>query len=150
MQPAPASSLPFPFAPFHPPPPLPPRPCPSHRRAPTNPYPLAGKPITDYESTTAVPQLVASAHGTVLDLGPGSGNQLERFVASQIEHVYGVEPNTAFTEFFMERLKRTKLGVDGKYTLVPCEIEDSATLRRFGLGEGSVDCVVCMQVMVSL
>lgn len=110
---------------------------------------LAGQPITNFESTTAVPQLVVSAHGIVLDLGPGSGNQLERFDASKIEHVYGVEPNTAFTKFFMERLKGTKLGVDGKYTLVPCGIEDSDVLAKFGIVEGSVDCVLSMQVMVS-
>lgn len=86
----------------------------------------------------------------MLDLGPGSGNQIERFDASRIEHVYGVEPNTAFTDFFMKRLASTKLGMDGKYTLVHCGIEDSDVLERYGVVEGSVDCVVSMQVMVSL
>ncbi|CAN8106431.1 unnamed protein product [Discula destructiva] len=103
-----------------------------------------------YESTTAVPGLVASAHGIVLDLGPGAGLQLARFDAAKIEHVYGVEPNTAFAGAFAERLRGTPLGGDGKYTLVPCGIEDSDVLGRFGIGEGSVDCVVSMQVMCSL
>lgn len=97
-----------------------------------------------------MPQLVASAHGVVLDLGPGTGNQLERFDASKIEHVYGVEPNTAFTKPLMERLRTTKLGQDGKYTLIPCGIEDEETLARFGVVEGSVDCIVSVQVLVSL
>lgn len=84
----------------------------------------------------------------MLDLGPGSGNQIERFDASKIDRVYGVEPNTAFTDFFLNRLAGTKLGVDGKYTLVHCGIEESEKLARFGIVEGSVDCVVSMQVMV--
>lgn len=113
-------------------------------------YSSLSKPFTDFESTTVVPQLVTAAHGIVLDLGPGSGNQIERFDASKIEHVYGVEPNTAFTDFFMKRLAGTKLGVDGKYTLVHCGIEESDVLARYGIVEGSVDCVVSMQVMCSL
>lgn len=122
-----------------------------HTRSYNTPTPLfAGKPFTDFESTTVVPELVTAAHGIVLDLGPGSGNQIERFDASKIEHVYGVEPNTAFTDFFMQRLAGTKVGMDGKYTLVHCGIEDSDVLDKYGLVEGSVDCVVSMQVMVSL
>lgn len=97
-----------------------------------------------------MPALVASAHGLVLELGPGSGNQLARFDAARIAHVYGVEPNTAFAGAFAARLRGTKVGIDGKYTLVPCGIEDAGTLEGFGLRAGSVDCVVCMQVMVSL
>lgn len=91
-----------------------------------------------------------SAYGTVLDLGPGTGNQLDRFDASKINHVYGVEPNTAFTEPFMKRLQESKLGQDGKYTLIPCGIEDGRVLDSFGVVEGSVDCIVSMQVMVRL
>lgn len=104
--------------------------------------------FANYESTTAVPSLVSSAHGTVLDLGPGTGNQLDRFDAARVDHVYGVEPNTAFAERFVERLRETPLGQDGKYTLVPCGIEDHEMLGRFGIVEESVDCIVSMQVMV--
>lgn len=86
----------------------------------------------------------------MLDLGPGSGNQVHRFDASKIEHVYGVEPNTAFTDFFMKRLRATQLGSDGKYTLVPCGLEEADVLERFGVVEGMFDCVVSMQVMVSV
>lgn len=102
-----------------------------------------------YESTTAVPSLVASAHGVVLDLGPGTGIQLDRFDAARVAHVYGVEPNTAFAPGFADRLRETQLGTDGKYTLIPCGIEDDETLAKWGVVEGSVDCVVCMQVLVS-
>ncbi|KAI7786491.1 Methyltransferase-like protein 7B [Diaporthe eres] len=102
-----------------------------------------------FESTTPVPSLVASAHGVVVDLGPGAGTQLDRFDASRVEHIYGVEPNTAFAPAFADRLRETALGQDGKYTLVSCGVEDGEALARFGLVEGSVDCVVSMQVLVS-
>ncbi|ROW10076.1 hypothetical protein VPNG_06486 [Cytospora leucostoma] len=103
-----------------------------------------------YEATTAVPSLVASAHGVVLDLGPGTGIQLGYFTPSRVEHVYGVEPNTAFAPGFAARLAGTSLGQDAKYTLIPCGVEDGETLARYGVVEGSVDCVVSMQVLCSI
>lgn len=99
-----------------------------------------------------MPTLVAAAHGVVVDLGPGPGNQLARFDPRRVDHVYGVEPNTAFANAaFADRLRGTEIGAEGKYTLVPCGIEDAAEVLglRYGVGEGDVDCVVCMQVMVS-
>lgn len=115
----------------------------------TAPPPL-GHNFIAFESTTPVPSLVASAHGVILDLGPGAGTQLHRFDAARVEHIYGVEPNTAFAPAFADRLRETALGQDGKYTLVSCGVEDGETLSRFGVVEGSVDCVVSMQVLVSL
>lgn len=114
---------------------------------PTDTPPL-GHNFIAYESTTAVPSLVVKAHGIVLDLGPGAGTQLDRFDPARVAHVYGVEPNTAFAPAFNDRLRETALGQDGKYTLVPCGIEDGEALARYGVVEGSVDCVVCMQVLV--
>ncbi|KAH8785488.1 S-adenosyl-L-methionine-dependent methyltransferase, partial [Diaporthe sp. PMI_573] len=89
-------------------------------------------------------------HGIVLDLGPGAGTQLDRFNAARVAHAYGVEPNTAFAPAFNDRLRETALGLDGKYTLVPCSVEDGEALARFGVVEGSIDCVVCMQVLCSV
>lgn len=111
--------------------------------------PSPGHNFIAFESTTPVPSLVASAHGVVLDLGPGAGTQLDRFDAARVAHIYGVEPNTAFAPAFNDRLRETPLGQDGKYTLVSCGVEDGETLARFGVVEGSVDCVVSMQVLVS-
>ncbi|KAJ0120299.1 hypothetical protein N8I77_002443 [Diaporthe amygdali] len=109
-----------------------------------------GHHFAAYEATTPVPSLVASAHGVVLDLGPGTGNQLNYFDRTRVAHVYGVEPNTLFAPRFAERLRDTALGQDGKYTLINCGIEDGEALARHGVVEGSVDCVVSMQVMCSL
>ncbi|KAL1865733.1 hypothetical protein Daus18300_007109 [Diaporthe australafricana] len=113
-------------------------------------YETAAHNFAAYESTQAVPSLVASAHGVILDLGPGTGIQLERFDAARVAHVYGVEPNTAFAPGFADRLRETQLGSDGKYTLIPCGIQDGETLAKHGIVEGSMDCVVCMQVLCSL
>lgn len=83
----------------------------------------------------------------VLDLGPGAGTQLDRFNSARIAHIYGVEPNTAFAPAFTDRLR--ELGQEDKYTLVSCGVEDGEVLARFGVVEGSIDCVVSMQVLVS-
>lgn len=111
--------------------------------------PPTGHNFIAFESTTPVPSLVAAAHGIVLDLGPGAGTQLDRFDAARVAHIYGVEPNTAFAPAFNDRLRETALGLDGKYTLVSCGVEDGEELARFGVVDESVDCVVCMQVLVS-
>lgn len=116
-------------------------------------FSFQGHGFAEYEATGPVPRLVASAHGVVLDLGPGTGSQLDRFDAARVAHVYGVEPNAAFREGFLARLRSTPLGVDGKYTLVNAALEDIGGDDLPGgmsvVREGGVDCVVSMQVMVS-
>lgn len=83
-----------------------------------------------------------------MDLGSGTGNKLDWFDASRIEHVYGIEPNVAFRGAFLERLNETKLGVDGKFSLINALLEEGDVLSRFTITERSVDCVVSMQVLV--
>lgn len=126
---------------------------PSNRFCLTHLFFPQGHGFAEYEATGPVPRLVASAHGVVLDLGPGTGNQLDRFDAARVAHVYGVEPNAAFREGFLARLRSTPLGVGGKYTLVNAALEDIVGDDLPGgmsvVREGGVDCVVSMQVMVS-
>lgn len=97
-----------------------------------------------------MPALVARAHGVVLELGPGTGNQFERFDAAKLTHVYGVEPNTAFAGAMAERLAATPGGLRDKYTPIFCGVEDSAELAKHGIVPGSLDCVVSMQVLCSV
>ena len=49
-----------------------------------------------------MPRLVGLANGTVLELGPGSGNQFSRFDRKAISRIYGLEPN----EFLFDRLRK--------------------------------------------
>jgi SAM-dependent methyltransferase len=104
--------------------------------------------FTAYENTTVVPTLVRRAHGRILELGPGPGNQLQRYDASLVEHVYGVEPNAHFADAIAAKV--LKLGLQDKYSLLTCGIEDSEVLRRQGVDEGSLDCVLSIQVLCSV
>lgn len=97
------------------------------------------------EKETPTPALIASACGIILELGPGSGNQLSRYSKSQITKIYGVEPNTVLHPLLQANVK--KHGLSDIYTIVPCGIEDFDRLRTYGLTEGSVDTVVCHQVL---
>jgi SAM-dependent methyltransferase len=62
--------------------------------------------------------------------------------------VYGVEPNGVFAEDIAAT--RARCGLEDKYTLVRAGIEDSDVLERHGIVEGSVDTVLCIQVLCSV
>jgi SAM-dependent methyltransferase len=95
-----------------------------------------------------VPSLVASAYGVILEVGPGIGNQLDRFDKSKVEHVYGVEPNAAFVSPLLAEVERASL--QGKYTLILGLVEDEDLLAKNGLKEGSVDSIVCLQTLCTV
>lgn len=101
-----------------------------------------------YEDTTIVPSLVQAASGVVLDMGPGPGNQIHRFDASAIEYIYGVEPNPRFKDGIDAKLEEHNL--KDKYKLIVCGVEDSDVLRGEGITEGSLDTVLCIQVLCAV
>jgi SAM-dependent methyltransferase len=101
-----------------------------------------------YEDTTIVPSLVQAASGVVLELGPGPGNQIHRFDVSRVDHIYGVEPNPQFKEAIDALLD--KHGLQDRYKLIACGIEDSDVLREEGITEGSLDTVLCIQVLCAV
>lgn len=78
------------------------------------------------------------------------GNQLEYLDAERVERVCAVEPNVDLVAALVKRAGDTVLGSEGRYTVLPCGLED---VERAGAGlgvrEGSFDCVLSMQVMVS-
>jgi SAM-dependent methyltransferase len=84
----------------------------------------------------------------VLELGPATGNQLPRFDFSKVKHVYGIEPNVLFEQDL--RAKSEELGISDKYTPIMCPIENCEVLKKYGLEDESVDCVVSMQVLCSV
>ena len=95
-----------------------------------------------------VPQLIAKAHGTVLELGPGSGSQLPHYDISKIDRIYGVEPNVELHDALRSKVK--KHGLSDIYTIVPCVIEDFAKLKEYGVEPETVDTVTSMQVLCSV
>ncbi|KAJ5757798.1 methyltransferase type 11 [Penicillium nucicola] len=101
-----------------------------------------------YEDTTAVPSLVKAASGVVLELGPGPGNQIHRFDPSLVDQIYGIEPNPHFKDVIDAKLDKHNLR--DRYKLIVCGIEDSDILRKEGITEGSLDAVLCIQVLCAV
>jgi SAM-dependent methyltransferase len=101
-----------------------------------------------FEDTTIVPSLVKAASGIVLDLGPGPGNQIHRFNIPAIDRIYGVEPNPQFANDISSKMEMH--GLQGKYQLIVARIEDSDILREAGITEGSLDTVLCIQVLCAV
>ncbi|GFF56700.1 hypothetical protein IFM46972_10583 [Aspergillus udagawae] len=101
-----------------------------------------------YENTTIVPALVQAAGGIVLELGPGPGNQIDRYDPSLVKRVYGVEPNPYFKDDIDAKLDKHSL--QDRYKLIICGVEDSDVLREEGITEGSLDAVLCIQVLCAV
>lgn len=113
------------------------------------PLTFQGHNFLGYEDSVGVPDLVASAHGVVLDLGAGSGNQLYRLKADKLEHVYGIEYNEALIPALHEKIEKTGLG--GKYTPVVADVQNmEAELSKLGVEPGTVDCILSIQLLCSV
>lgn len=100
------------------------------------------------ELETNLPTLINKAYGTVLEIGPGSGNQLPRYDVSKIDRIYGVEPNLNLHDALRATIKQN--GLSDVYTIVPCGVEDSTKLADYGIRAGSVDTVTSVQVLCSV
>ncbi|KAL9591222.1 MAG: hypothetical protein Q9179_007940, partial [Wetmoreana sp. 5 TL-2023] len=95
-----------------------------------------------------LPSLVASAHGTVLEIGPGSGNQLSRYDRSKITKIYGTEPTLGLHPALRENIKKN--GLSDIYTIVPYSVEDVQGLKEYGVDQEAFDCVLSVQVFCSI
>ncbi|KAJ5665750.1 uncharacterized protein N7477_008198 [Penicillium maclennaniae] len=101
-----------------------------------------------YENTTVVPSLVRSAQGRILELGPGPGNQIQRFDPSFVDFIYAVDPNPYYRDAIAAKLK--KLDLQDRYKLLACGVEDSDILAMEGITDGSMDTVLSIQVLCSV
>ncbi|KAH0341579.1 S-adenosyl-L-methionine-dependent methyltransferase, partial [Aureobasidium melanogenum] len=101
------------------------------------------------EKCTPVPRLVAQATGVTLELGPGSGNQLSRLDTRYVNKVYGIEPNVHFHKILKKKLSDMP-DLGHKYTIVTAKLEDEQALREHDIEPGTVDTVLCMQVLCSV
>lgn len=101
-----------------------------------------------FEDTTIVPSLVQAASGVILELGPGPGNQIHRYNAPLVNYIYGVEPNPHFRDALNAKLEKHSLR--DKYKLIVSGVEDSDVLREEGITEGSLDAVLCIQVLCAV
>jgi SAM-dependent methyltransferase len=62
--------------------------------------------------------------------------------------VYGVEPNPCFKDAIDAKLD--KHGLRDRYKLIICGVEDSDVLTEEGITEGSLDAVLCIQVLCAV
>jgi len=102
-------------------------------------------PISRENASPKVAPLMRSAHGVILDVGPGSGMWLQFFNAENVTHIFGVEPNTGHHAALRESARRA--GLEDKYEIVPVGVEE---LEKFGIGKESIDTVVTLQVLCSI
>jgi SAM-dependent methyltransferase len=61
-----------------------------------------------------IESILSRAHGTVLELGPGGGDQSYHLKPEKISRMYGAEPNTFLHDLLLQ--KSTDAGLGGKYT----------------------------------
>lgn len=101
-----------------------------------------------FEQQTVIPGLVSQAEGVVLELGPGSGNQLTRYDLSRVSKIYGIEPNVDLHEALRASVKKAKL--DDIYTILPHGAEDVKIFEKYGIAPNSVDTVLSLHVLCSV
>lgn len=98
------------------------------------------------DQQTLIPKLVSQAKGVVLELGPGSGNQLARYDLSKICKIYGIEPNVDLHKALRASIKKAKL--DDIYVILSQSAEES--LERYGVAPNSVDTILSINVLCSV
>lgn len=67
---------------------------------------------------------------------------------SRVKKIYGVEPNSRYQDGINTKLQKN--GLRDKYKLIVSGIEDSDVLREEGITEGSLDSVLCIQVLCAV
>ncbi|OTA54512.1 S-adenosyl-L-methionine-dependent methyltransferase, partial [Hypoxylon sp. EC38] len=92
--------------------------------------------------------LIASAKGTILEVGPGFGTNLPFYHQRKVKHIYGVEINKFLIPSLEARV--AKFGLEEKYTVIRSDVGDTDVLKEYDIKPGSIDTIVCMQVLCSV
>jgi len=93
-------------------------------------------------------QVVTHASGNILEVGPGAGHTIAYYDASKVTKIVGIEPFAALHPLIRAAVERAKL--TDKYDLVCASIEDSQVLAEHGVLPGTMDTIVCVQVLCSI
>ncbi|KAL8669649.1 MAG: hypothetical protein Q9168_005775 [Polycauliona sp. 1 TL-2023] len=104
--------------------------------------------LAEKEVEKGVPAIVASASGTIIEIGPGSGSQVSRYDRSKVTRIYGIEPTASLHPKLRENIKRA--GLSDVYTIVPCGVQDVEVLRKYGVDKEAFDTVLSVQVFCSV
>lgn len=98
--------------------------------------------------------LLSTLRGTVLDIGPGSGEQLHRYTSSSVSAIYGAEP--AIKLHPKLQMKAMDAGLGDKYHILGCGAEPRSLIPALaGVGligegntsEGIFDDIVSIRVL---
>ena len=106
-----------------------------------------------------VPSLLATAYGTVLDVGPGTGTTFVHYKHSPILRIYAAEPVLELHNSL--KVSAHAVGIDDKLEILHCGAETVSlvpALGRAGLLQNSVkdnvegvfDTIVCIRVLCSV
>ena len=101
---------------------------------------------------SALKPLLASLHGTILDIGPGPGDQLPLLAphAARLTRVYALEPTTTLHAAL--RTKAKECGLGDKYVVLAAGAQPAAmipALHKAGVEPRSVDGVVSIKSLCS-
>ena len=95
-----------------------------------------------------VEPILSRAHGTVLDLGTGSGDWLYMFSTARNKNITKlllVEPNARFHKKL--RTTAQSLGLDGRYEIIGGGVEE---LSKYGIRKGTIDTITTVHVLCSV
>ena len=73
-----------------------------------------------------IEDLLSRAHGTVLELGPGAGDQAFHFKPDKIDQMYGAEPNAFLHDKLLDSSRKAGLG--GRYTVLDAGAQPGSLL----------------------
>lgn len=113
------------------------------------------------EQVDYIESLSRHARGTVLELGPGGGDQMYHFrsVRDGIDHIYGAEPNAMLHKSLLQRAKEQGLG--DRYTCLTAGAEPQSLLPALKMAglipadtvgmpqKGVFDTIICVKSMCS-
>jgi len=93
-------------------------------------------------------QVVSHASGNVLEIGPGAGHTIAYYDSDKVTKIVGIEPFAPLHPHIRAAVEHAKLS--DKYDLVCASIEDSEILAQHGVLPGTMDTIVCVQVLCSI
>jgi len=93
-------------------------------------------------------QLISHASGNILEIGPGAGHTIAYYNPEKVTKIVGIEPFAALHPHTRAAIERAKL--TDKYDLVAASIEDTHILAEHGVLPGTMDTIVCVQVLCSI
>jgi SAM-dependent methyltransferase len=102
----------------------------------------------DKEWASVKRKLLSHASGSVLEIGPGAGHTIAYYDPEKVSKIVGIEPYVPLHVHTRAAIERAKL--TDKYELVAASIEDSSILSEHGVLLGSIDTIICVQVLCSI